>query len=127
MFNKDDYRAVLQNLPEGVEEAEVNVEYHCKLSVCVSDNWVVGTEASSMTEVFARASGMTTGYAYTQNLEEPGKQVILRAYQNGLTSDTGVKDIIGNRDESYPGCAHSESFHETLKKLEDVGAYIEKK
>lgn len=103
MIDLIDYEKALKNLTKEIKEAEVNAEIHEKLSIRVSGGQVISTGASSITEIFVRASGESTGYMYTQNLEEPAKDVIFRAFENGGCSNTGKLDVINTRDKSCSG------------------------
>ncbi|MDF2672396.1 MAG: protease [Clostridiales bacterium] len=125
MFELVDYERLLQNLPSEIKEAEVNAELHTKFSVGVSEGKVISTEASSLTEIFVRASGESTGYAYTQSLEEPARDVILRGYENGSCSNTGKRDIINTRDRAYSGNGPEDSSNENMETLRDTAVALE--
>lgn len=125
MFEIVDYERLLQNLPSEIKEAEVNTELHTKFSVGVSEGKVISTEASSLTEIFVRASGESTGYAYTQSLEEPARDVILRAYENGNCSNTGKRDIINTRDKAYSVNVPENFNNENMETLRDTAMMVE--
>lgn len=125
MIDLIDYEKALKDLPREIKEAEVNAEIHEKLSIGVSDGQVISTEASSLAEIFVRASGENTGYMYTQNLEEPAKDVILRAFENGGCSNTGKIDIINTKDKSYSGNAIMAVNNKSVEDLRKIAEAFE--
>ena len=66
----DRYRHALGSLPEGVYEAEVDAERRVSTLVKRSGGEIVETGSSDTTELFVRASGDKTGYAYTDVVDE---------------------------------------------------------
>ena len=80
----DRYRHALGSLPEGVYEAEVDAERRVSTLVKRSGGEIVETGSSDTTELFVRASGDKTGYAYTQDLEEEPGEVLMKALEFSL-------------------------------------------
>lgn len=92
MISLDAYRQAFAHLPEGVREAEVNVEIHNILSLTVSDGVREDVQVSESAELFLRASGEKTGYVYTQNLMDDPETLIRQAYENSFCSDREVPE-----------------------------------
>ena len=65
MMFLDNYRRAMKKLPEGIAEAEINVERK-ECTNGVSGGRVALTDVSDVTSIYVRASGEKTGYAYTE-------------------------------------------------------------
>jgi len=88
----DRYRHALGTLPEGVYEAEVDAERRVSTLVKCSGGEIVETGSSDTTELFVRASGEKTGYAYTQDLEEEPDEVLTKALGNSSLVERAQRD-----------------------------------
>lgn len=95
------YEKAMQYLPEMIREAEVNAERHEQVSYKSKWGAISNTNASGLIALYVRATGEKTGYAYTENLEEAGESVIKRAYENGAYIETGVTDLLNNKQTAY--------------------------
>ncbi|MCI8525321.1 MAG: TldD/PmbA family protein [Oscillospiraceae bacterium] len=80
----DAYRRVLAALPPEITAAEAEAEREAAVCVTLRGGVRQDCAASDVTELFLRAGGTRTGFAYTQNLEEEPLAVLRRAYENGL-------------------------------------------
>jgi len=101
MIFLENYKNVLNNLPEYITEAEVNAERKVSTLIGVSGGQIVKTDVSDVTSIYVRASGNKTGYAYTEDLsEDPGK-VILKAYNNGIVSDSNKTDRLNSPETAF--------------------------
>lgn len=101
MIYLEKYKSALNNLPEYITEAEINAEQKVSTLIGVSCGQIVKTDVSDVTSVYVRASGNKTGYAYTEDLsEDPGK-VILKAYNNGIVSDSSKTDRLNSPETAF--------------------------
>lgn len=101
MMFLDNYRRAMKKLPEGIAEAEINVERKECIKIGVSGGRVALTDVSDVTSIYVRASGEKTGYAYTEDLGEDAQEVLLRAYNNGLISDSEQIDILNTPKTAF--------------------------
>ncbi|NLM11282.1 MAG: TldD/PmbA family protein [Clostridiaceae bacterium] len=97
----ENYKRAINNLPEHITEAEVNAEQKISVLIGVSCGQIVKTDVSDVTSVYVRASGDKTGYAYTEDLSEDPNKVILKAYNNGIVSDSYKRDILNSPETAY--------------------------
>lgn len=104
MINIESLRQALRELPPYIKNAEFNMEKNTSYMVSMSNNKVSGNSFSDITEVFARASGDRTGFAYTQDLSENPKDLIVRAYNNSLDIELSNINILntGGHAEVLP-------------------------
>jgi PmbA protein len=121
----DRYRHALRTLPEGVSEAEVDAERRVSTMVKCSGGEIVETGSSDTTELFVRASGDKTGYAYTQDLEEEPEGVFTKALRNSSQVELTQRDRLNGafvRRASPDGIANSDiqSMKKIAGELENV-------
>lgn len=88
MKSLDRYIEAFAHLPEGIKEAEVNLESHSFLSMTMQDGQVVDTKMADQLAYYLRVSGEKTGLAYSQNPEEDIEALLLKAYENSEVSDS---------------------------------------
>lgn len=93
-FNISSYKEVLENLPCGIKEAEVNIEKHYITEVRIKGGIISDLSVSQNTAMYARVSGEKTGYAYTEDVSENPQDVITRAYENSMNSEKEHTDRI---------------------------------
>jgi len=94
MIGLENYKKALSELPKEINEAEVNIETNENYMLTVSEGEVVESSYSNTTEIFARATGEKTGFAYTQDLSEDPAEVIERAYRNSLEITDNKRDFL---------------------------------
>ena len=121
----DRYRHALGSLPEGVYEAEVDAERRVSTLVKRSGGEIVETGSSDTTELFVRASGDKTGYAYTQDLEEEPGEVLMKALGNSSLVEREQRDRLNGafvRRASPNGIADPGilSMKKAARELEEV-------
>lgn len=101
------YRRAFSALPPEIQAAEVEAEREAAVSVTLRGGARQDCTASDVTELFVRAAGDRTGFAYTQNLEEEPLSVLCRAYENGLCAAADAPEpmhgpVESPRDEAEP-------------------------
>lgn len=101
MISLENYKKAIKNLPEYITECEINAEQKVSMMVSVSGGKVAKTNFSDVTSVYVRASGTKTGYAYTEDLGEEPVNVILRAYNNGIFSDSNKIDRLNSPETAF--------------------------
>jgi len=126
MIDFKKYNDVMKNLPEGVSEAEIDIEYRGSTLIKYSGGEVTETLSSSAAELFTRASGEKTGYAYTQDLCEDPKDVLMRALRNSFPVERMQKDelnwpsidkkIFRSDEEKNPDITSMKSMAKDLEK-----------
>lgn len=87
MKSLERYKEAFAHLPEGVTEAEVNLESHSFLSMTMQDSKVTDTKMADQLAYYLRVSGEKTGLAYTQNPDEDIERLLLKALENSQVSD----------------------------------------
>lgn len=100
MINIKNYRQALAELPSYVKSAEFNIEKNTNYTVNVTNHEVIGNSYSDITEIFTRASGDKTGFAYTQDLNEDPKDLIIKAYSNSLEIESSNLNILNMGGQS---------------------------
>ena len=100
MINLESCRIALKELPPHIKNAEFNIEKNTSYLVKVTGKEVTGNSYSDITEVFVRASGEKTGFAYTQDLNENPKDLITKAYNNSLDIEFSNLNIL-NKEGRY--------------------------
>lgn len=88
MKSLDRYIEAFAHLPEGITEAEVNLESHSFLSMTMEDGKVVDTKMADQLAYYLRVSGEKTGLAYTQNPDEDIERLLRKALENSEVSDS---------------------------------------
>lgn len=99
-MNIESYRQALADLPLYVKNAEFNIERNTSYTVNITNNKVSGNSFSDVTEIFVRASGDRTGFAYSQDLNEDPEDLIIRAYNNSLDIESSNINILNKDDQS---------------------------
>lgn len=100
MIKLGNYKKALSELPKEIREAEVNAEFNKSYNIRLSENKVIGNSYSNITEIFVRATGDRTGFAYTQDLNENPIEVIRRAYENSLEITSNKCDLLNTLKSS---------------------------
>lgn len=100
MINIESYRQALRELPSYIKNAEFNIERITSYMISLSNNKVSGNSYSDVSEVFVRASGDRTGFAYTQDLSEEPEKLIIRAYNNSLDIEFSNTNILNTSGQS---------------------------
>lgn len=99
MIEINQYRKALQSLPAEILEAEFNIEKNTSRMIKVSGKEITDNAYSDIVEIFARATGTKTGFAYTQDLEEAPLEIIKRAYHNSKEIDNFNKNRLNGKEE----------------------------
>jgi Predicted Zn-dependent proteases and their inactivated homologs len=103
MISLEGYKKIMSSLPEEIMQAEIDAERRAGILIGVVNGEVVSTDASDITALYVRVSGEKTGYTYTQNLDEDPGKVLLRAYRNGIFSQSKQFDRINTLDTAFYG------------------------
>lgn len=123
----DAYKSAFAQLPPEIRCAELEAEREAAMTVTVSDGARQGCSASDVTELFVRAGGDRTGFAYTQDLEEEPLAVIRRAYENSLWSQAAGPEHMNEPRtaaqgrEQTPAAADIQALWE---KAETIGRWL---
>ncbi len=94
MIDLKKYKYAIKNLPEGIVEAEIDAELQISTLIRFKNDQILEALASNVIELFVRVSGEKTGYAYTQDLTEDARTILLRAYNNSLEIEREGRDIL---------------------------------
>lgn len=100
MINIESLRQSLRKLPPYIKGAEFNIEKITSCTLRLSNSKTIGNSYSDITEVFVRASGNRTGFAYTQDLSEDPNDLIIRAYNNSLDIESTNINILNTSGQS---------------------------
>lgn len=101
MIEINKYRKALQSLPSEILEAEFNIEKNTSQMIKVSGKEITDNAYSDIVEIFARATGAKTGFAYTQDLEEAPVEIIKRAYHNSKEIDEFNKNRLNKKGQLF--------------------------
>lgn len=113
------------HLPAPIKEAEVNAETIERQSLIFTNGAVAETSVSNVTELFVRASGVRTGYAYTQDLAEEPEQVIKRAYQNSEVVERDGKDQLNTSQTVKQVLKPTQAEHSSFDSLKQQAQICE--
>ncbi len=123
MRELDGYRGAMHSLPAGAAAAEAEAEKEDSLCVTSTGGVPSGASASSLTELFIRATGASSGMAYTQDLAEDPALVIRRAWENSRCSSSGPAEM---NPESWEGENEAELRHSKIGLLREAAAGLER-
>lgn len=83
MMERKDWERAFGRLPEGIDTAEFQAQRRQVMSVTAANGKVTDTGASSVTTIYARASGQVSGTACTQDLGEDLSELLETARRDG--------------------------------------------
>ena len=83
MMERKDWEKAFGRLPEGIDTAEFQAQRRQVVSVTAANGKVTDTGASSVTTIYARASGQASGTACTQDLGEDLSELLETARRDG--------------------------------------------
>lgn len=95
MRELDKYREAITNRPQKYREVDVMAEKEDRLWMEFCGETRRGAGYSAKTEYYVRVSGEKTGFVYTQDGEEEPLEVFEKAYQNGLSAQSGETQPFG--------------------------------
>ena len=125
MIELKGYETLMKSLPKGIGEAEVNAERQKSTLIGVTNGEIVKTAASDMTELFIRVSGEKTGYAYTQDLQEPPKEVFKRALTNSTAVERDGTDPLNSLETAFTGLETITEAEADLNEMKAAAARLE--
>ncbi len=101
MIDLKNYEKAFSNLPNEINEAEVNAEKIVRTTLRIKDGMLAGSESSERTKLYVRASGERTGMVYSEKLDEAPEDVLNRALENSKYSLAQKREIMGKKADIY--------------------------
>lgn len=106
----DNYIHAFTALPEGVREAELDTERREEQYVSVERGAAAASGRFDATRLYLRATGKSTGYIYTENMEDDPRELMLAAVENAKDCPDAVPERMNDGAEPVRIYAEDDGF-----------------
>lgn len=120
------YLKSIERIPEGVSQAEIEVEKRDEFYVSRLNGKEASGGKSSLTEFFIKASGEKTGHVYTQDGDMDLYDNLMIAYENSFFSARKNTEMINKNDKSI-NYRYDEDLYRNEKQMSEFCCLLEQK